>query len=286
MKLVSSRLVLPAALVLVVTAVAAPVAAQRDFEPLFDKFNLRLEGSWVGLSTEIRLDSEVLGTGTTLSFEDDLDLDASKTVPSLAFEWQIARRHRLGVRWQDINRDSVSQTLEEIKWGDEVIPLDAEVRLGFDVTQYYIDYTYFPWVKERWAAGFGLGLRVLELSVTLDWTLEGGEEQGEGTSDVKGTGPLPYLYFEYRRMFSEHWRFQAGVGWLYVSIEDISGGQWVGRLGIEYLIGDHFSVGGAFNLSTIDVDWDGIETEEDGTLLNAAISYDINDFSVFLRARF
>jgi hypothetical protein len=286
MKLVSSRLVLPAALVLVVTAVAAPVAAQRDYEPLLDKFNFRLEASWVGMSTEIRLDSEVLGTGTTLSFEDDLDLDASKTVPSLAFEWQIARRHRLGVRWQDINRDSVSQTLEEIKWGDEVIPLDAEVRLGFDVTQYYIDYTYFPWVKERWAAGFGLGLRVLELSVTLDWTLEGGEEQGEGTSDVKGTGPLPYLYFEYRRMFSEHWRFQAGLGWLYVSIEDISGGQWVGRLGIEYLIGDHFSVGGAFNLSTIDVDWDGIETEENGTLLNAAISYDINDFSVFLRARF
>ena len=286
MKLVSSRLVLPAALVLVVTAVAAPVAAQRDYEPLLDKFNFRLEASWVGMSTEIRLDSEVLGTGTTLSFEDDLDLDASKTVPSLAFEWQIARRHRLGVRWQDINRDSVSQTLEEIKWGDEVIPIDAEIKLGFDVTQYYIDYTYFPWVKERWAAGFGLGLRVLELSATLAWTLEGGEEQGEGTSDVKGTGPLPYLYFEYRRMFSEHWRFQAGVGWLYVSIEDISGGQWVGRLGIEYLIGDHFSVGGAFNLSTIDVDWDGIETEEDGTLLNAAISYDINDFSVFLRARF
>jgi len=286
MKLVSSRLVLPAALVLVVTAVAAPVAAQRDFEPLFDKFNLRLEGSWVGLSTEIRLDSEALGTGTTLKFEDDLNLASSKTIPSLAFEWQISRRHRLGVRWQDISRDSTSQTLTEIQWGDEIIPIDAQINLGFDVTQYFVDWTYYPWVKERWAAGFGLGLRVLELSATLAWTLEGGEEQGEGTSDVKGTGPLPYLYFEYRRMFSEHWRFQAGVGWLYVSIEDISGGQWVGRLGIEYLIGDHFSVGGAFNLSTIDVDWDGIETEEDGTLLNAAISYDINDFSVFLRARF
>ena len=286
MKLVSSRLVLPAALVLVVTAVAAPVAAQRDFEPLFDKFNLRLEGSWVGLSTEIRLDSEALGTGTTLKFEDDLNLASSKTIPSLAFEWQISRRHRLGVRWQDISRDSTSQTLTEIQWGDEIIPIDAQINLGFDVTQYFVDWTYYPWVKERWAAGFGLGLRVLELSATLAWTLEGGEEQGEGTSDVKGTGPLPYLYFEYRRMFSEHWRFQAGVGWLYVSIEDISGGQWVGRLGIEYLIGDHFSVGGAFNLSTIDVDWDGIETEEDGTLLNASIAYDINDFSLFVRARF
>ncbi len=283
---VPSRFLGLALLIIVTIVCATPAEAQRDYEPLLDKFNFRVEASWVGMSTEIRLDSEVLGRGTTLNFEDDLDLDASKTVPSLAFEWQIARKHRLGVRWQDISRDSTSQSLEEIKWGDEVIPIDAEVNLGFDVTQFYIDYTYFPWVKERWAAGFGLGLRVLELSATLDWSLEGGEEQGEGTSDVKGTGPLPYLYFEYRRMFSEHWRFQAGLGWLYVSIEDISGGQWVGRLGIEYLIGDHFSVGGAFNLSTIDVDWDGIETEENGTLLNAAISYDINDFSLFVRARF
>ena len=34
----------------------------------------------------------VLGAGTTLNFEDDLDLDSSKVIPTLAFEWQIARQ--------------------------------------------------------------------------------------------------------------------------------------------------------------------------------------------------
>ena len=92
--------------VAVALVIAAPAEAQRDFEPLFDKFNFRVEGSWVGLTTEIRLDSEALGRGTTLTFEDDLNLDSSKTIPSLAFEWQISKRHRLGVRWQDITRDS------------------------------------------------------------------------------------------------------------------------------------------------------------------------------------
>ena len=270
----------------VALVIAAPAEAQRDFEPLFDKFNLRLEGSWVGLTTEIRLDSEALGRGTTLKFEDDLNLDSSKTIPSLAFEWQISKRHRLGARWQDINRDSTSQALTEIKWGDEIIPVDAQISLGFDVTQYFIDWTYYPWVKERWAAGFGLGLRVMELSSTLAWNLDDGDNQGEGTSDVAGTGPLPYINFEYRRLLSDHWRFTAGLGWLYVSIGDISGGQWIGRFGIEYLLGRHWGFGGAVNIATIDVDWDAVDTEELGNLLNASIIYDINDFSVFVRFRF
>jgi len=285
-KRASSIYIVLIAMALTLGVFTSPAEAQGVYKPLFDKFNIRIESSWLSMKTQIRLDSELLGEGTTLTFEDDLSLDSDKIIPSAEFEWQIARKHRLGVRWQNITRDSTSQALTEIRWGDEIIPIDAEVRLGFDVQQFFVDYTYFPWVKERWAAGFGLGLRVMDLSATLAWSLQGGENEGQGTTDAKGTGPLPYLYFEYRRLFTDHWRFMTGVGWLYVSIEDISGGQWIGRLGIEYLIGNHFSVGGAFNLSAIDVDWDGVQTEEGEGVLSAAIDYDINDFSVFLRARF
>ena len=232
-------------------AAATPAEAQRDFEPLFDKFNFKLEGSWVGLTTEIRLDSETLGTGTTLNFEDDLGLSSTEAVPSLAFEWQIARKHRLAVRWQDISRDSSAQALTEIQWGDEIIPVDAAVTLAFDLTQYYIDYSYYPWVKDKWAAGFGLGLRWLDLFTELRW-----EEQtiGEGGDSVDASAPLPYLYFEYRRMFSDTWRFVAGLGWLSVTIEDISGGQYIGRASIEYLAGRTWAFGASFNLSNINAD--------------------------------
>jgi hypothetical protein len=273
--------------VIVVTIfVAVPAEAQRDYEPLLDKFNFRVEGSWVDMTTEIRLDSELLGEGTTLRFEDDLNLAKSKTIPTLEFEWQVARHHRLGVRWQDISRDSTAQALSEIQWGDEIIPVEADITLGFDVTQLFVDYTYFPWVKERWTAGFGLGLRVMELSATLAWSLEGTEREGEGSTDAAGTGPLPYVYFDYRRLFTDHWRFTAGLGILYVKIGDIDGGQWIGRLGIEYLLGRHWAVGGAFNLSSISVDWAGVETDAGESVLTAAIDFDINDFSVFARFRF
>ena len=279
------HVVIGAVFVVLVLAAAMPAEAQRSFEPLFDKFNFKLAGSWLALKTEIRLDSSLGdGKGTTLNFEDDLGLGNSEIIPTLAFEWQIARKHKLGVRWQDISRDSSAQALTEIEWGDETIPIDANITLGFDITQAFIDYTYYPWVKERWAAGFGVGFRWMDVQATLTWSE--GNENIEGSSDVKGSAPLPYLYFEYRRLFSDNWRFITGLGWLYISIDDISGGQLLGRAGIEYLAGKRWSFGGALNLSTINVDWDGLKDEENNTLLSGAIEMAINDVTVFVRVRF
>jgi hypothetical protein len=276
---------LAAALIFVLLGSAVPAEAQRDFEPLFDKFNFKLEGSWVGLTTDIRLDSELLGRGTTLSFEDDLNLDSGKTIPTLSFEWQIAKKHKLGVRWQDINRDSTAQALTEIQWGDEIIPIDANISLGFDITQAFIDYAYYPWVKDRWAAGFGLGLRWMDIQATLAYRGVGEEETIEGSSDVKGSAPLPYIYFEYRRLLSDNWRFITGLGWLYVKIDDIEGGQLIGRLRIEYLTDRRWGFGAAVNFANAGVDWTAIAIEEQD-ILDARIDLDIWDFSVFVRVRF
>ena len=74
--------------------------AQRAYEPLFDKFNFKAELSWVGLNTTVGLYSVELDQGAALKFEDDLNLGNQENIPSLDFEWQIAKRHRLAARWQ------------------------------------------------------------------------------------------------------------------------------------------------------------------------------------------
>jgi hypothetical protein len=125
----------------------------------------------------------------------------------------------------------------------------------------------------------------MDIGATLTYRGESDDEVIEGSSNVKGSAPLPYIYFEYRRLFSDNWRFITGFGWLYVSIDDISGGQLIGRAGIEYLLGKRWGFGAAVNLSTVDVDWDGIETEE-GNLISGAVQMDINDISIFVRVRF
>ncbi len=275
--------VLLVALVMVVLAAATPAQAQREFEPLFDKFNFSVQASWIQLKTEIGLDSETLGEGTTLNFEDDLGLSNSEAVPTIAFEWQIARKHRLGVRWQDISRDSSAQALTEIQWGDEIIPIDSNITLAFDLTQYFIDYTYYPWVKEDWALGVGLGIRWLDLKAELQWE---GTIVGEGGDKIDQAAPLPYIYFEYRRMFSDNWRFIAGLGWLSLTIDDFSGGNYVGRASIEYLAGKRWSFGGAINYANANVDIANIDDEEGNPEFTARVDMDVNDFSVFVRVRF
>jgi hypothetical protein len=278
----SRRSLWVAVLYFIIALSAVTAEAQREYEPLFDKFNFQVEASWVNISSEIRLDSEILGEGTTVDFE-NLGLAADKTIPTLAFQWQIAKRHRVGVRWQDIKRSSTTHVEEDIQWGDVIIPVDATLGLDFDVTQYFVDYAFYPWVKEAWAAGFGLGFRWMDLSTTLAW--EGLNVSDDGRSQSTASGPLPYLYFEYRRLFSDDWRFMTGVGWLSVKVGDIDGTQWVGHVGIEYLAGKWWSFGAGFNLATVDVDWAGIEVDQ-GNLLDGALNWDIEDISVFARVRF
>jgi hypothetical protein len=263
-----------------VVSIAVPAATQGLYEPLFDRFNFKLEGSFVKLTTAIRLDSETLGEGTELRFEDDFGLGDSEIVPSLSFEWQVGRRHRLAARWQDIDRSSTAQVLTEIQWGDETIPIYDNIGIAFDITTYAIDYTYYPWIKERWAGGFGLGFRVLDITAVLR------VDEIELDQDVNASAPLPYVNFEYRRKLSEKWRLKAGLGWLDVTIGDISGSQYIGRLAFEYQTRKRWGFGAAINLSSVDVDWEGLEREDGQNELSGHIDFDIDDFSLYVRIRF
>lgn len=250
---------------------AMPLEAQEV--RLFDRFNLKLEGSWVRVNTEMRIDSESLGQGSTLNFEDDLGLGENQMIPSAAFEWQSGRKHRWAFRWQDIDRNSNQQVLEEIQIGDEIIPIDSNVGLVFEIESWAVDYTYYPWIKEQWAAGFGFGLRILDI-VTV-FTADDLEVQADGSV----TAPLPYFNFEYRRLFGERWRMKAGLGWLAVSIQDISGGQWIGRVSAEHQTFNNVGFGLGLNFSTVNASAQGDE-------FRGAVVLDIHDMSLFLRWSF
>jgi hypothetical protein len=259
---------------------AAQIAAQGTEHSLFDRFNFKLEGSAVGMKTSIRLGSTTIGKGTTLNFEDDLGLDDRKWVPTLSFEWQVSKKQRLAARWQDLPRGASTQILQEIEWGDEIIPIDSQVSLDFQVKQLFLDYTYYPWVKQKWAAGVGLGFRWMDLLTALE--VDGLELEDQ----LDLSAPLPYVNFEYRRRLGEHWRFKAGLGWFYLSVGDISGGQWIGRLATEYITDRRWGFGIALNGSAINVDWEGIENPDGDNELSARIDMDIHDVSLYVRIRF
>lgn len=251
---------------------AADPLLGRDVE-LFDRFNLKLEASWVRLNTEMRIDSKSLGEGTTLSFEDDLGLDDDAAVPSAAFEWQFRQKHRLALRWQDVDRGSTTQVLEEIRIGDEIIPVDAVLGVAFDIETWAVDYTYYPWVEARWAAGIGFGFRVMDLRAVF--IANGLEVEADGSV----TAPLPYVNFEYRRVLGEKWRMRTGLGWLAVEIQDIKGWQVIGRFSIEHQTFANAGFGFGLNYSTVGAEANGRE-------FRGAVDMDIHDGSLYVRFHF
>jgi len=256
---------------LLVLTVSAPASAQQD--QLFDRFSLALEGSWVRMDTTIRLDSKVLGVGTELDFESDGGLASSKVVPSLSFDWQVGRRHRLTGWWQNVDRSHSAQILEEIRFGDEVYPVDEVVSFGLGEEEYGLGYTYYLSRQERFAFGLGGGVRTLQVSARL--AAQGLQVSSEGDF----TGPLPFVWADVRSAVGSNWRFVGNLGLFYISFGDYTGHQLVLDASIEHLTLDWLSVGGGLRGGYASV-------EVDTSDYNGEAKLGIGSVRLFARVRF
>ena len=85
-----------------------------------------------------------------------------------------------------------------------------------------------------------------------------------------------FVNFEYRRILGDTWRMRAGLGWLAVEIQDVKGGQWIGRLSMEHQTFTFIGFGLGINYSTIEVDGRGEE-------FRGVVDMDIDDVSVYVR---
>jgi len=263
-----------------IVALLAPgtARAQQQEYRLFDTFSIALEGSWVVMDTIIRFDSRELGKGTELSFENDGGLASSKAIPTLSFEWQVGRRHRLGGWWMDLDRNSTQTILEEIKFGDEVFPVDAEVRFVFETAELALDYTYFLTLEERHAFGIGGGLRIVKTTIGLAAVNLQITEEGDFTA------PLPFIWLEYRFGISPKWRLISDLGVFYIEFGDYAGSQLVVDAFVEHLAHQRLSFGFGIRGSRVDVDVNSGSPISDD--FRGAAKMAIGSARLFVRVRF
>jgi hypothetical protein len=200
------------------------------------------------MDTIIRLDSETLGQGTELDFENDGGLDESKAVPTVSFEWMIGRRHRLSGWWMKVDRDSTNTILEEIRFGDEVFPIEAEVQFLLGTDEVALQYTYYVSLENRHAVGLGGGFRTLKTTVGL------AADNLEISQTGDFTAPLPFFLIDYRFGIAPKWRLIADAGIFYIEIGDFSGSQYVVDSWVEYLAFERVSFGAGLRGTRVDAD--------------------------------
>lgn len=196
---------------------AAPTLTSAANDPWSAPFNLQIGGFGPQAETRVRLDASSGAAGTSLSFEGDLGVEDSKTLPTLDFTWRFAKRHALEGSIVSLHRDGTRTLTGEVHWGDITYPVSTAVNSKFDSDIFRVAYRY-SFVNEP--AG--------ELAVLLGFHYTNLEAQISGAAgnlskSIAVDYPLPTLGLRGSARIGENWRVSGFGQILKLKIDEYDG---------------------------------------------------------------
>jgi len=236
---------------------ASPPVQAAEPNLLTDSWYVSLGTYNVGSDTEVELNGEA-GTGDRVDLERTFgENDANRF--RLDAWWRIADRHKVRAMWFE-SSPSASRTIdEEINWGDETFPVDANVRLDLDFSIYQLAYEYSFFHRESWELTGSIGLHYTQFEVALSAELE-----VEGQPDVTRTAsdsarvnaPLPVIGF--RGLWNPGGNFwiDGSAQYFTLSIDEYDGSLIDWRLAAIWQPKTWLGLGVGYNYFNVDVDVD------------------------------
>jgi hypothetical protein len=173
--------------------------------PVSDHFYMRLTYFQPALTTELRVDSSGSTTpdGTLLSAEDDLGLDDVANQARIEFDIRLKERNHVRVDYFKLSRFQQKTLEQTIDFGDFRFNAGDTFRSKLDWRMLSLTYSYSLLKSERFEAGLGLGLHLIEVKAEGS---EPGTLNREGDSEV-GAAPTVALNAAYR--ISKRWAVTA-----------------------------------------------------------------------------
>ena len=213
-----------------------------------DRLSISLGAFFTDRSTDTRLDSDVLGKGTVIDFEDDLGLDSSDSVFRIDGHYRFNQKHRVNFSVFDLSRDSSATILRDIQYGDEIFPIDTVVNTSFDLNIYRLTYGYSLMQRDSGYLGLTLGIHIADSKISLD-------EQGLGQSEVSSiSAPLPVIGLRGEYEFTDRLTLGASGEIFPFEFDNVNGLLVDLYVGIDYQIIDRIALGLGFNSVHFDVD--------------------------------
>jgi len=213
-----------------------------------DRFSVSLGAFVTDRDTDTRLDSNTLGPGTEIDFEEDLGLDSSDSVFRLDGHFRFNEKHRVNFAVFDLSRDSSKAIQRDIQYGDEIFVIDTAVNTNIDLTIYKLAYTYSFMQRDNGYLGATLGAYVADTKLGLS-------EQNLGQAEVRElTAPLPVIGFRGEYEFTDRLTLNASGEFFAIEFDDVDGSLVDLYLGLDFQIIEHVAIGLAYNNVNIDVD--------------------------------
>jgi hypothetical protein len=185
--------------------------------PLTDHFYVRATIFPAAVSTEIRLDPNQATLGTLLSAEDDLGLDDQVDQGRMEFDFRLRDRSHVRVDYFKLNRFQEQPLPRDIVFGDFTFDEGTLFRSKIDWRVLTFTYTYSFFKNDRFEAGLGLGIHLIEAHAS------GGQQGTLRREEADEVGIFPTIAGNIAIRISNRWSFTARGQQYSATPEDFDG---------------------------------------------------------------
>ncbi|MGZ8993083.1 MAG: outer membrane beta-barrel protein [Burkholderiaceae bacterium] len=214
---------------------------------LHDGFTLEVGAYAPEVKTTARLDSATLGTGTSISFEDDLGLDDRKIQATVLGKLRLGERWRVEGEYFALNRSGTRAISRTINFGGNIYPIGIVVNSEFDSDIYRLSAGY-SFVKSTQAElGVALGLHVTDFTMSLE-----GANVSKRTGDALAPLPTIGIYGSYA--LAPRWLLSGRADFFSFSYNDYDGSLVNFVAGVDYRFTRNFGVGLGYRYVDYDLD--------------------------------
>lgn len=249
--------------------------------PVSDRFFVRLSAFQAGVETNMRLDHTpptviVIPTppcpafgcvpppGTALVAEDDLGLDDQVEQARMEFDFRMGERNHLRIDYFKLNRFGEAQATQPINFGDMDFAVGDRIRTELDWRVLSLTYSYSLFKAERFEAGAGIGVHVIEARSRVS---EPGTPNRERFSDV---APFATVAVNASYRISKRWAVTArGQTYEYSPHDDLTGRMSDFHGDIQYRWRKNMAVGIGYTYLRYELD--AIPDSEKRTLFDMSV---------------
>ena len=224
--------------------------------PISDHFFVRGTYFQGDVTTLLRVDSTGSTTpdGTLLSGEDDLGLDDVVDQGRMEFDVRMGERSHVRIDYFKLNRFSESSLPRDIEFGDFSFEAGDSFRAKLDWRMLSLTYTYSLFKFERFEAGAGIGLHILEAKA------EGSEPGTLNREQDSEAGIFPTIAVNAAFRISKRWSVTARGQTFSASPEGFDGTLSDYHGDIQYRWRKNFAIG--IGYSKIEVDLEVLDADQ------------------------
>jgi hypothetical protein len=241
--------------------------------PIDDRFRLTAGAFFASTATNIRLDGAVPQSGTLVSAENDLGLEAKNRLADVEIMIGVNERHHMRLGFFKLDREAAQPLARQLQIRGDTYNVGDFVESEFDVRMLALTYSYSFMHNPRIDLAGSFGLNVLELharALVRARSIDQNKDEAGAfpTIGIDATVPLSHRFYA-----------EARAEYLNVSIHDFNGSAADLRLSVLYRLRENFAFGVGYR--KFDLSLTSNQTGDTGTF-----EFDNSGPEAFVRASF